>query len=273
MYNNRHKRIVRVCVTCVLVRHNTSHILHFSDETIPVGATPPTRLTLVRKTELSETGCSVCESEGAVYVGMSGGTVDVVRGGTCDRFTKLKHYGKVNGTVESVEAREGKLYLLICDKFYQRTVVMCDLYDGREITHWKHKDSKLIFRNQLKLALYDDWLYIPDRSSSRIVVYSLDGQKVANLKCKLEEKDCAILTVTLNGNLIITQPDSGLVELKSSSKVRCVCRENGKTVWKTTLKHPSAITTDIATGLVFVGLTSYGDAHSVKVLSPDTGEC
>jgi len=54
---------------------------------------------------------------------------------------------------------------------------------GHLITSWTHTDDNVVFCN--KLAVVDDRIVIPDRTNSRITIYSLTGEVIKHIPCPL----------------------------------------------------------------------------------------
>lgn len=199
-----------------------------------------------------------------VYVGTFSLGVLAFRAGFPDPEIWLPTFADVGDShVYSIQACRDRLYVLCCDLSSNWFVKVFDM-NGRQMTSWSHQDRKSQYNN--KLAIFKDHIYIPDRSSNRIVAYTLEGQVMSYVNCALGSGTTG-LTVTLAGNLVVSQRDRELVSI-----VQCISIETGETVWITPLDEPDAVTTDRRTGLVYVATGGQSKTVKITLLSPHTGQ-
>lgn len=224
----------------------------------------------IKETKLKNYCTCVCEWDGVIYVGGYRG-VDTVGG---DRYFRSLYdwfigliwgnrFISLDGWVFSIRAHRGKLYMLHCDSDKRWFVRVSDRY-GRELQSWSHQDIPNLYSN--KLLIYKNHIYIPDRSTHRISVYTLQGQTVSHISSCVLERNSTGLTLLPTGHIVLTQPNSNLV--------RCISIETRKSVWTTTLHSPSAVTANRKTGLIYVATGGAGtsrDGPTLQVLAPDTG--
>lgn len=166
------------------------------------------------------------------------------------RFLTLK------GDVNSIQGYQNNLYLLHKDLNKKWYIRVFDL-QGIQLKHWVHPDAG-VGSNQL--TIFKNNIYVSDRSSNRIIVYTSEGRVVYYLHCRLKPVEVASSTVTPAGNLLLAQCSRNLVE--------CISLATGKTVWRSVQNEPSAVTTNSQSGTVVVAIKS-SKILTMKLLSPE----
>lgn len=215
---------------------------------------PPTKLEIVVEIPVGSYCYSVCESRAVSYVGVEGG-LEIISGDTnsSNRLISL------DGYIHSVCSYKDRLYLLhwASDKW---SVLVYDTNGRGQLLKWLHNDITNSYPN--KLAIYNQHIYVPDRSRNRITVYTLDGVIVTHYDCKLDS-DITALTVTSSGQIVISQLNSGLL--------RCISVVTSQELWTTKLVEPSAVTTDKKHGFIYVATGGLSETLDMKILKPNKG--
>ena len=128
------------------------------------------------KTVATPSACrSVCFYKGDTYVGLD--DYSIARVGENGQITiSVVRFGNY---VDSIAVYNDRIYTLV----YGRPFVV-HVHDlaGNPVKQWNHTDNGGAGTGN-QLAIISDQVVVPDRSSSRITIYSLDGETVRQIPC------------------------------------------------------------------------------------------
>lgn len=179
---------------------------------------PPTSMTFLKLIEPFSFGHSVCHYKGQTYIGTQDCSVDVIdtdyKLQTSFLSVQQKHwpYG--------IAAVDNRLYILTAGDS-QCEIGAYDL-SGRKITQWNHSDN----RHFTRPGITSDKIIVPDRTNSRLTVYSLTGKLIKHIYCPL------LNTRSLRGTSVCAIDGSSVVVTNyETSKVFRVDIDTGETVW------------------------------------------
>lgn len=220
-----------------------------------VVVSPSVELKKIEEIPVSNYCYSVCESGGVTYVGVRGG-VNSIRSNS----NASNRHISLDGFISSVCAYKDRLYLLHYNND-QWSVLVYGTDGRRQLHKWFHKDIINTYNNGL--AIYNDCIYVPDRFSSRITVYTLFGKVVTYYDCKLDSYDFTVLTVTSSGCIVISQWHTGVIS--------CISIDTRQELWTHQLDKLTAMTCDARRGFIYVATGDWSKALNLKVLSPDKG--
>jgi len=169
---------------------------------------------------------SVCSYEGSTYIGLQHSIVRIN-----EDFT-LTELVTSDDSVRAVTVYKDKLYALTdsylqsrkrCTIWYQVRVYTLD---GNEVTSWRHSDES---RSKNKLMIIDDQIVIPDKSNTRITVYSLVGEVVKHILCPLLDQNSEISMCAADSHCVVVSDSSQVFKLDlTTEKVIWTCEDVSK---------------------------------------------
>lgn len=146
-----------------------------STQIVSLTPNPPKSVTLLKSLNASALCKAVCHHNGVTYVGTCRKTVD-----TIDKDYKYseKFLSGLSGFPYGITALDNKLYCLITRHGSYNTVEVVDT-SGNHVTRWQCEDDYV----GQKLCVVSEQLVVPDRSTGRVIVYSLTGEVVKHIAC------------------------------------------------------------------------------------------
>ena len=224
--------------------------------------TPPTSLTLQKSVDVSSNCCSVYQYKGYTYVGQENGAVDRID----ENYEVTKSFIKLDGWISGIAVSNVGIFLLVAAsenlKVYMYNV------EGMKLCTWKPSDisaSTLMYNygstrdlfNHNQIAMFENNLLVPDRSNSKLIVYSSNGKEKNRVSCSINP----------DGKVAVCPASYNSVIISNSSGIRRIDVNSGAAIWTSTVKK-KGLGVCCCRHLYVCAATSAG---KIQVLKMETG--
>lgn len=215
----------------------------------------PHSLVLMESVKVSYYCRSVASYKGFTYVGLGNSTIDRIDSDY--QLTKAFMSGLGgNGNVYGMTVYKDLIYALVSGTPY---VVKVHDLSGNFVREWNHIDISGINLLSNNLVTLSDRIIIPDRSNSRLTVYTLTGEVIKHISCTLKEGHIALCTVG---------SDSVIVSDCESCQVSRIDVTTDEVIWSSKVIYKPRGVTSYGQDYILV---SRNNSDMTNILSAKTG--